>query len=305
MTSEASFIELMRVIANDPAARGLVDDVAVIQLSDRDLILTHDMMVEGIHWLPNADPADVAWKLVSVNLSDLGSKGAKPLGVLLGFSLGSNDWDARFAAGLGEALAHYDVALLGGDTVSAGQGHRTIGMTAIGESTYRPVCSRSGARTGDLLYVTGTIGDAKGGFDAEKAGGEGSSYLRNAFNRPIALLAEGQVLAPFVTAMMDVSDGLLIDAKRMADASGLAIEIEMSDIPLSAEYVAHYGRSVESITGAATWGDDYQLLFAVSLGTKITVPATRIGRFRDGSGLKFLDRGTEINISLPLGYQHS
>lgn len=305
MTSEASFIELMRAIAIDPAARGLVDDVAVIQLSDRALILTHDMMVEGIHWFSHADPADVAWKLVSVNLSDLAAKGAKPLGVLLGFSLGESEWDARFASGLADALAHYDVILLGGDTVSGGQGHRTIGMTAIGESTYHPVCSRSGARSGDLLYVTGTIGDARGGFDVEKVGGEGSSYLRNAFNKPNALLSEGQALAPLVTAMMDVSDGLLIDAKRMADASGLAIEIEMSEIPLSAEYVAHYGQSVESITGAATWGDDYQLLFASSDSIEIAVPATRVGRFRDGSGLKLLDHGSEISILLPLGYQHS
>ncbi|MBP6581658.1 MAG: thiamine-phosphate kinase, partial [Sphingorhabdus sp.] len=107
MTTESVFIQMMRAIATDPAARGLRDDAAVIELGGESLILTHDMMAEGVHWLQSADPADVAWKLVAVNLSDLAAKGARPLGLLLGFMLGDSDWDRRFAEGLGQVLRQY------------------------------------------------------------------------------------------------------------------------------------------------------------------------------------------------------
>jgi thiamine-monophosphate kinase len=118
MSTEPQFIELMRALATGPAARGLNDDAAALNVGAETLVLTHDMMVEGVHWLPGQDPADVAWKLVAVNLSDLAAKGAEPLGVLLGYSLGDND--VRFAAGLGEVLAAFEVPLLGGDTVGGG-----------------------------------------------------------------------------------------------------------------------------------------------------------------------------------------
>ena len=95
MASESTFIALMRSMATDPSARGLLDDTAVIKLGAETLILTHDMMAEDVHWLPTADAADVAWKLVSANLSDLAAKGARPLGVLLGFMLGNDAWDRR------------------------------------------------------------------------------------------------------------------------------------------------------------------------------------------------------------------
>jgi len=113
------------------------------------------MMVEGIHWLPEQDPADVAWKLVATNLSDLAAKGAQPLGVLLGYGLGGGE--ARFLAGLEEVLRAFAVPLLGGDTVRRGAS-ATHGLTALGRATHRPVPSRKGARAGDTLWVTGTLG---------------------------------------------------------------------------------------------------------------------------------------------------
>ena len=155
-------------MATDPSARGLLDDTAVIALGTETLILTHDMMAEDVHWLPTADAADVAWKLVSANLSDLAAKGAQPLGVLLGFMLGDDKWDRRFAEGLQAALAHYGVPLLGGDTVSNRGDKRTLGMTAIGAASFTPVPARSGAQPGDVLYVTGTLGDALAGFEMAK-----------------------------------------------------------------------------------------------------------------------------------------
>lgn len=304
MTSESTFIGLMRAVATDPAARGLLDDTAVIELGNETLILTHDMMAEGVHWLSSADPADVAWKLVASNLSDLAAKGARPIGVLLGFMLGEDEWDRRFAVGLQDVLARYDVALLGGDTVSNRGDKRALGMTAIGAATHRPVPSRSGAQVGDLLYVTGTLGDALAGFELMDAGFDGVGPLTNAYNRPEPRLAEGQALAPHVHAMMDISDGLLFDTERMAGASNVGIAIDLARIPLSSPYVSQRGGSLEGRMQAASWGDDYELLFAASSLVEAPGYATLVGRVTGGAGLTLHDDGTPVELPLSLGYQH-
>ena len=295
---------MMRALARDPAARGLLDDTAVIELGQETLILTHDMMAEDVHWLPKADPADVAWKLVSVNLSDLAAKGARPLGVLLGFMLGDGDWDRRFADGLGQALAHYGVALLGGDTVSNKGDKRSVGLTAIGVASHRPVPARSGARVGDLLYVTGHLGDALAGFELIEAGLEAPDELAAAYNRPEARLSEGQALAPFVTAMMDVSDGLLLDVERMAIASKVEIRIDIDTIPLSMAYRRMRGDGVDSRLQAASWGDDYQLLFTLPEDVRPSVTATCVGVASEGSGLVLSHKGERLPLPASLGYQH-
>lgn len=291
-------------MATDPSARGLLDDTAVIALGTETLILTHDMMAEDVHWLPTADAADVAWKLVSANLSDLAAKGAQPLGMLLGFMLGDDKWDRRFAEGLQAALAHYGVPLLGGDTVSNRSDKRTLGMTAIGAASFTPVPARSGAQPGDVLYVTGTLGDALAGFEMAEAGLEGASALMAAYHRPVARLTEGQALAPLVTAMMDVSDGLLLDAERMATASKLAITIDLANIPLSAPYRQQRGDSLDSRLQASSWGDDYQLLFTAPADLQPPVAATAVGQVTAGSGLSLTDDGTPVPLPTSLGYQH-
>jgi thiamine-monophosphate kinase len=254
---------MLRGLATHPAARGLADDAAVLEVGGETLILTYDAMVEGVHFLPGQDPADVAWKLVATNMSDLAAKGAEPLGALLGYQLGGND--ARFVAGLGEALEHYGAPLLGGDTTS-GNGPQSLGLTAIGRARHRPVPLRSGARAGDALWITGPVGAAMLGFEALKAGSGDSA----AYRRPAALLAEGQALAPLVSAMMDLSDGLLLDASRMAEASGLTLAIERGVVPIAAPEA----RREEALR----WGEDYQLLFTLPAGTEPPVPAHRIGQ---------------------------
>jgi thiamine-monophosphate kinase len=301
VTSESTFIAMMRAIATDPAARGLLDDTAVIELGHETLVLTHDMMAEDVHWLPTADPADIAWKLVSVNLSDLAAKGARPLGILLGFMLGDSDWDQRFVQGLQAALSHYGVALLGGDTVANRGDKRALGLTAIGVATHSPVPSRSGAQPGDIVYVTGTLGDALAGFELAEAGLE---PLTPAYHRPVACLADGQALVPFVSAMMDISDGLLLDAERIASASKVGIHIDLATIPLSNPYIRQRGNSIDSRTQAASWGDDYQLLFTVPANTLLPVTATAIGHVAKGAGLSLTDAGTAIPLPPSLGYQH-
>ncbi len=252
----------MRGIATHPGARNLDDDAAVIEFGGEALVLTHDTLVEGVHVLPGQDPADVAWKLVATNMSDLAAKGAEPVGVLLGYMLGRDD--ARFLTGLGQALEHYGAPLLGGDTVS-GSGPQVLGLTAFGRATHRPVPSRSGARPGDLIYLTGPVGAAMLGLEALRAG-SGDSL---AYRRPRALLAEGQALAPLVSAMMDVSDGLLLDATRMAKASGVTLAIDRAAVPIAAPEARR--------DEALRWGDDYQLLFTVPPGTALPIAALPIG----------------------------
>lgn len=289
MTTELSFIAALRGLATHPGARNLDDDCAVIEIGGEVLVLTHDMMAEGVHFLPEQDPADVAWKLVASNMSDLAAKGAEPLGVLVGYMLGQGD--ARFLAGLGEALAHYRAPLLGGDTI-AGTGPRTLGLTAIGRATHRPVPSRAGARPGDALYVTGPVGAAMIGFEMLQAG-SGDSL---AYRRPEALLAQGRALAPHVSAMMDLSDGLLLDASRMARASGMTLAIDAAAVPIAAP---------ENRRGEALrWGEDYQLLFTASPGTALPVAAHRIGTAQAKAGTPILVDGAPLSETDGLGYEH-
>ena len=295
MSAETAFIAALQGMALHPAARGLADDCAVLEVGGENLILTHDMMVEGVHWLAGQDPADVAWKLLATNLSDLAAKGAEPIGVLLGYTLGADD--ARFAAGLGEALAHFGVPLLGGDTVRGtggrSPGPQTLGLTALGRATCRPVPSRSGACPGDSVWITGPVGAAMLGFEALQSGSTADS---TAYRRPFPRLTEGRALAPLVTAMMDISDGLLLDARRMAEASGVTIALDPALIPLPA------GLPPERTRAAITWGDDYELLFTLPAGTAPPCPATRIGTvlIRGEHPLLLGNAAPEG----PLGYEH-
>ncbi len=308
--NESDFLALLAPIATHPAARGLADDAAVLG----DLVLTHDMIVESVHFLPDDPPGDVAWKLLAVNLSDLAAKGAVPLGALMGYALtGDRDWDAAFVEGLCAALDHFDVPLLGGDTVSLPvSSPRVLGLTAIGRSPCAP--ARSGAKAGDALYVTGNIGGAGLGLSLLRHPGEsrdppsgafsgsnmGPGFHRDdavrAYRRPQPRLAEGRTLAPHVHAMMDVSDGLLLDASRMAGASGLALAIDLDAVPLF--------EGVVDRMAAVTAGDDYELLFAASATVPLPVPASRIGAFADGIGLSLYDSTGAVPLPARLGYLH-
>ena len=287
MTAESAFIAALRELAVHPAARKLEDDCAVLEIGGETLIITHDAMAEGVHFLPRQDPADVAWKLVASNLSDLAAKGAEPLGVLLGYQLGGDD--LRFVAGLREVLNHYQVPLLGGDTIGS-SGAQVLGLTALGRATHRPVPSRSGAQVGDGLWLTGPVGAAMLGFEALQAG-TGDSL---AYRRPQALLAQGRALAPLVTAMMDVSDGLLLDASRLARASGVTMAIASAAVPVATPQARR--------DEALRWGDDYQLLFTLPPGAAPPCPATAIGSVGEaGAHPLLLDNAPP---SGRLGYEH-
>ena len=289
--TEADLLTLLRALPLHPGALGLADDAARLG----DLVLTKDMIVEGVHFLAHDPAADVAWKLVATNLSDLAAKGATPVGVLLGMPLGDDAWDRAFVTGLGEVLSAYACPLLGGDTVSGG---RTFSLTAIGRAERSP--TRAGARPGDALWVTGTIGDAGAGL-AIARGADGPAALLARYRRPTPRLAEGQALSAHVAAMMDVSDGLLIDATRMAAASGCAVTVDLAAVPLSPEYARWSGDRI----AAATAGDDYELLFALPGHVEPPVPATRIGRFAAGAGLTLTDGTAPVALPGRLGFTHA
>lgn len=285
---EASFIAALRSLPLHPAACGLADDAAALAIGGETMVLTHDTVVQGIHVRDDEDPADIAWKLVAVNLSDLATKGAAPIGIMLSHMLGGDD--ERFLEGLDAVLDTYGVPLLGGDTVS-GSAPRSWGCTAIGLATYVPVPNRRDAKAGDSLYVTGTLGRAMLGM-GERGSGSANDL---AYRRPAPLLAEGQALAPFVTAMMDVSDGLLLDAARMAGASGCTFDIFGDTVP-----VADPSRRGECLR----WGDDYQLLFTAPPNAPLPIAATRIGTVTARGPVPLLLDGEEPGSSEGLGYVH-
>ncbi|HEY8592576.1 MAG TPA: thiamine-phosphate kinase [Sphingomicrobium sp.] len=306
---EAQVIAQLRRMAVSPAARGLRDDVAVLD----SLAITHDSIAEGVHFLPGDPAASVGWKLVAVNLSDLAGKGAVPAGALLSFGLSDDDqWDSAFLRGVEHACESYGLPLIGGDTFSLPPGGpRVFGLTAIGRAA-GAVPERSGARDGDTLWLVGTIGDSAAGLAQLRGDPRASGPLVDIYRRPIPQLGAGQVLAPHVNAMMDVSDGLLLDARRIAEASGRAISIRLDDLPLSSAFVAERGQDLQARLFAATGGDDYALLAALPAdldpatlslpeGTRIS----RVGTIASGEpDLSLTWRGAPVELPERLGFEH-
>ncbi|MFZ2995698.1 thiamine-phosphate kinase [Sphingobium sp.] len=303
MSAESRFLTLLRLLANDPAAQGLQDDVAILPVGDSRLILTSDTMVEGVHYLPTDPPADIGWKLAAVNLSDLAAKGARPLGCLLNYALsGDENWDAAFLEGLGDALERHAMPLLGGDTVAMPAGApRSYSLTAIGEAG-GAVPTRSGAQPGDRLYITGFVGDAGIGLTIARDDPSASGPLVDAYRRPRPRLTEGALIAPHASAMMDVSDGLLIDASRMAKASRVAITID--HIPLSPAMEQVRGGSTATQIAAARAGDDYELLFTLPPDGRLPVRAIPIGHVAAGVGLTLMIDGAMMPLPERLGWEH-
>jgi thiamine-monophosphate kinase len=315
MSRESELIAALRALATDPAARGLLDDAAVLEIGGVTLVLTHDMIVENVHFLPGDPPEDVAWKLVAVNFSDLAAKGAKPIGVLLGFGLREDAaWNNAFVGGLGRALAAFGTPLLGGDTTSLPvDAPNSFGMTAIGIAS-GPVPSRSGASEGDMLWVSGTIGDARPGLRIARRERSGPEWLVERYRNPRPRLEAGQALAPLVSAMMDLSDGLLLDAHRLAAASNVGIRVELDSVPLSEAYLEYEEGDAAGRLSAATAGDDYELMFTAApdrateilgLGEKLGLPFTRVGTVEQGAGISLFHEGRQIPLPPRLGYEHN
>jgi thiamine-monophosphate kinase len=306
---EAEVIERLRRIATAPAARGLLDDVAVLD----GLVLTHDSIAEGVHFLPHDPPASVGWKLVTVNLSDLAAKGATPAGALLSLSIaGPGEWEINFLSGVEAACESYGLPLIGGDTIALPPGApRVLGLTAIGRAGAN-VPDRAGGKPGDALWLVGTVGDAAAGLALLREDREAAGTLVDVYRRPVPQLSAGQALAPHAHAMMDVSDGLLLDASRMAEASGCAIKIELDTLPLSSAFVAERGQGLAARLFAATGGDDYALLAALppdlnpeTLSLPKRTRISRIGALVAGEpGISLTYGGKPVELPETLGFEH-
>ena len=306
---ESEVIERLRRIATAPEARGLRDDVALLE----GFVITHDTIAEGVHFLPEDPPASVGWKLVTVNLSDLAAKGATPAGALLSLTIsGPGEWELAFLGGIEAACESYGLPLVGGDTIALPLGAlRVLGMTLIGRAGPE-VPERAGGKAGDALWLVGTLGDAAVGLSQLLADVNATGPLVDVYRRPIPQLGAGQALAPHAHAMMDVSDGLLLDAQRMAEASGCGIAIELDKLPLSSAFVAERGQDLRSRLFAATGGDDYALLAALPADLEpetLCLPKrtriSRIGALVDGEAkLCLTHAGKPIGLPEKLGFEH-
>src|SRR3954467_14800895 len=193
MAGERDILERLKRIPTAPAARGLLDDVAVLD----GLVITHDSIAEGVHFLPFDPPASVGWKLIAANLSDLAAKGAFPAGALLSLTLsGDGEWEGEFLTGVEHACESYALPLIGGDTIALPLGApRTFGLTAIGRAGER-VPDRAGGKPGDRLWLVGTVGDAAVGLAQLKDDRHAAGALVDIYRRPVPLLRPGQALAP-------------------------------------------------------------------------------------------------------------
>ncbi|MFN4297352.1 MAG: thiamine-phosphate kinase [Brevundimonas sp.] len=265
---------LFRPLAHPQWGRSLIDDVAALpSRPGHDLILTKDAMVESVHFLPD-DPMDtVARKLLRVNLSDLAAKGAEPFGYLLAcFWPEASGWLEReaFAAGLAEDQAKFGVYLLGGDTVVT-PGPASFSLTALGWIPQGRAVARAGAAPGDLIVVTGMIGDGFLGLKAARGElaleDERIAALTAHYRTPEPRVDFALAVREYAAAALDVSDGLIADMGHMAQASGVGILIDLEKLPLSRAATAWLETRVDPIaalTELATGGDDYEVIMAVA-----------------------------------------
>jgi thiamine-monophosphate kinase len=304
-----------------PGALGLVDDVALIDgPPGEQYVLQTDAIVEGVDFPPGTAPDLVAQKLLRVNLSDLAAKGAAPVGYLLVTALPralGEDWLAGFAAGLAKDQATYGIGLLGGD-MSAIDGPISLTLAAIGRVAAGRAVLRSGARPGDHVYVSGTLGDAALGLavlqgrlalpDATQR-----EFLIDRYHLPQPRLELGQRLVGIAHAMLDISDGLVADLGHLCAASGVAAVVQAAKLPLSSAAQPAVRSERQWLMAALGGGDDYELLFAAPAGAAPEIAAlaqetgvavTAIGRIESGSGVRVL-AADGAPLAVPsAGYHH-
>jgi thiamine-monophosphate kinase len=307
----------------EPGALGLSDDAALLTLPEgRDLVLTADAMIEGVHFLSDQPPGLVARKLLRVNLSDLAAMGAAPLGYLVTAAwpeATDESWIAGFAQGLAQDQACFGLHLLGGDTTRTA-GPVALSLTAAGAVPAGAALRRSTARAGDLVFVSGTIGDSLLGLKAlrgelETLEDDDRAALVARHRLPSPRLALGQALLEegLATAAIDLSDGLIADIGHIAETSGLAARIEAAAVPLSAA-------AERTVTGDAGLraalfggGEDYELAFAaapeldeaiIALGARLDLPIAKIGVLTEGEGLRLVGENGEDLPIVSAGWTH-
>jgi len=306
--------------ASFPGAAALRDDAALYATADgNELVLTMDSLVAGVHFLPQDLPDLIARKALRVNLSDLAAKGATPTAYLLSIALSASehgDWIRAFAQGLALDQRQFGCVLIGGDTVST-PGPLSITITAIGEVPRGEILRRGGARAGDLLYVSGTIGDAALGLRVLRKGDggiPGADSLRQRYWLPEPRVELAPVLRRHASAAMDVSDGLIGDLTLMCEVSRLTARIDAARVPLSGPARAMVEQSPDLLETCLTGGDDYEILCTVpedkAKGFEEDCRATgiaisRIGRMEPGEGAPLcLDADGHAMTFMRTSYSH-
>jgi thiamine-monophosphate kinase len=287
-----------RPLATDPGAFQLNDDAAVLKALGDDIVVTTDAIVEGVHFLPDDPPDTIARKALRVNLSDLAAKGATPAGFVLTLALRNADeaWLKPFAAALGEDAKQFGCPLLGGDTVST-PGPQMISVTAFGRVPAGKMVHRSGARPGERVMVTGTIGDAALGLAVLKGGkvhaatsdAAARSMLVGRYRVPQPRVKLAEIVRAHASAAMDVSDGLAGDLAKLCGVSGVSAAIDLASIPLSDAVRDLVSRGVVGVEALIAGGDDYEILCAI--------PEDRVEAFTGaalGAGVKVSSIGTVV-----------
>jgi len=310
-------------LASDAGALGLTDDAALLTPpAGRQLVLTADAMIAGVHFFEDDPPDSIARKLIRVNLSDLAAMGARPLAFLLTCAWRTSTderWIEAFAQGLGRDCADFGFKLLGGD-MTAGPGPINLSLTAIGTAAPGKSLTRGGAKPGDLVLVSGSIGDGALGLMAltgklPHLSSEDLAFLTERFHLPRPRLALGAGLAEegLASACLDVSDGLVADLGHICVTSRVAARIEAAALPLSRAAQEAVAADPDLYPQLMTGGDDYELAFTArpealgairALAERVETPVAVIGRIEAGEGVTVLDRDGEM---LPLkrrGWTH-
>jgi len=307
--------------AGNPNAFGLLDDAAIIPpRPGQDLVVKTDGLVAGVHFFPDDPPGAIAQKLLRVNLSDLAAKGAVPHGYVLTAAFPKDvalSWLEAFAAGLAADQAEFAIQLLGGDTLAT-PGPLTLSLTAFGHVPAGSMIRRQGAKPGDGVYVTGTIGDAGLGLAALKAetlqlAAPDTAFLVERYRRPRPRLAFGQALRGLAHAALDVSDGLVADLGHLAGVSGVRVILELAALPLSEPAARWAGLETGRRLRLATAGDDYEIVFAAprameprlaAAARSAATPITRVGTVEAGAGVAVLGTGGAPIPVAQGGYRH-
>ncbi|MGE5506435.1 MAG: thiamine-phosphate kinase [Actinomycetota bacterium] len=290
--------------AGFPGALGLTDDAAFIPPVDgAETVVTVDAMVAGVHFLPDDPPALVARKLVRVNLSDLAAKGATPFAVLLAaaFPAGTDAaWLRAFAAGLAEDVNGFGVALIGGDTVAT-PGPLTLSLTAMGRVAQGRGLLRSGARQGDHIWVSGTVGDAALGLKVLQGHLPASDHLAGRYRLPQPRVGLGPRLVGLASAAMDVSDGLVQDLGHLCRASGLGAEVDATLVPLSDAAAAALAADQTLLASILAGGDDYELLFTAPAEATAAIQAAAAQAGVAVTAIGRMVAGQEVDVRGPDG----
>jgi thiamine-monophosphate kinase len=316
-SGEDKLIErFFKPLAAHPGALNLSDDAAYLTPPPwHDLVLTTDMIVAGVHFLPDDPPDTIAQKVMRVNLSDLAAKGAEPIGALLAISFAndvSEEWIEAFCSGLAKDCREFACPLLGGDTTKT-PGPLSISVTAIGKVPTGKMVKRAGAKPGDLVVVSGLIGDSALGLLAlrsdprmNKVPSSEREFLISRYRVPWPRMALASLLREHANAAMDISDGLVGDLEKLAAVSGVAARIDTAKLPLSVGAHEALHHAPDLLTTVLTGGDDYEILAAIpealfpvfaEVAGKAGVPVTAIGRFESGEGVAVLDaNGKELTF---------